>query len=67
MTGSRWHGAKAGRSTRSRSKAKLDVVAGANWIKSVIDNDKPARVFVDVGGVGGGVVDILHSAGAAFI
>jgi hypothetical protein len=45
------------------SKAKLDTVAGANWIRQVIDTDKPARVFVDVGGVGAGVVDILHSWG----
>jgi hypothetical protein len=49
------------------SKAKLDVVAGANWIKSVIDIDKPARVFCDVGGVGGGVVDILHSWGGDYL
>ena len=32
----------------------------------MIDNDKPARVFVDVGGVGGGVVDILHSWGGVY-
>jgi hypothetical protein len=49
------------------SKAKLDVVAGANWIKQVIDADKPARVFCDVGGVGGGVVDILHSWGGDYL
>ena len=53
--------------SKIESKAKLDVVAGANFIKSVIDNDKPARVFVDVGGVGGGVVDILHSWGGVYM
>lgn len=49
------------------SKGKIDVVAGANWIKQVIDADHPARVFVDVGGVGAGVVDILHSWGGVYL
>ena len=49
--------------TKIEGKAKLDVVAGANWIKQVIDADNPARVFVDVGGVGGGVVDISALVG----
>lgn len=53
--------------TKIESKSKLDVVAGANWIKQVIDADKPARVFVDVGGVGAGVVDILHSWGGVYL
>jgi hypothetical protein len=53
--------------SKTESKAKLDVVAGANWIKQVIDADKPARVFVDVGGVGAGVVDILHSWGGVYL
>ena len=48
------------------SKAKIDVVAGANWIKNVIDSDRPARVFIDVGGVGAGVYDLLKSWGYAW-
>jgi hypothetical protein len=48
------------------SRIKLDTVAGANWIKQVIDADKPDRVFVDVGGVGAGTVDILHSWGTPY-
>jgi hypothetical protein len=48
------------------SKSKLDVVAGANWVKQVIDSDKPARVFIDVGGVGAGVYDLLNSWGYGF-
>ena len=51
---------------KTESKGKLDTVAGANWIKAVIDEDKPARVFVDVGGVGGGVYDLLNSWGYAY-
>jgi hypothetical protein len=53
--------------SKVESKSKIDVVQGANWIKQVIDADKPARVFVDVGGVGAGVVDILHSWGGVYL
>lgn len=48
------------------SKAKLDVVQGANWCRQVIDEHKPRRMFVDVGGLGAGTVDILHSWGAPY-
>lgn len=47
------------------SRAKLDTVAGANWMRSVIDKDKPARVFIDVGG-SPGVYDLLKSWGYAY-
>lgn len=45
------------------SKTKLDVVQGANWVKSIIDEHKPAKMFIDVGGLGAGTVDILKSWG----
>jgi hypothetical protein len=48
------------------SRAKLDTVAGANWIKQIIDRDKPVKFFVDVGGIGGGVIDLLHSWGEPY-
>jgi hypothetical protein len=49
------------------SKAeKIDTVAGANWVKQVIDSDHPARVFIDVGGVGAGVYDLLNAWGYGF-
>lgn len=48
------------------SKTKLDVVAGANWLKQVTDAEKPKRGFIDVGGVGAGVFDLLNSWGYAF-
>lgn len=52
--------------SKVESKNKLDVVAGANWIKQIIDADKPKRVFIDVGGVGAGVYDLLNSWGYGF-
>lgn len=41
------------------SRAKLDNVAGAGWLMQIIDAEKPTRVFIDVGGQGAGVGDIL--------
>ena len=41
----------------------LDNVAVANQATHYIRDFKPARVFVDAGGVGGGVVDILYDRG----
>jgi len=49
--------------SKTESKTKLDNVAGANWIKQIIDTDNPAAAFIDVGGVGAGVFDILNSWG----
>jgi hypothetical protein len=48
------------------SRQKVGTVEGATWIKQVIDVDKPARVFIDLGGVGAGTFDILQSWGAPY-
>lgn len=48
------------------SKSKLDVVAGANWIRQTIDEEKPERVFIDVGGLGAGTYDILANWGGVY-
>lgn len=45
------------------SRSKLDTMQGAGWAKQVIDRDKPARMFIDVGGVGAGVYDRLIEMG----
>lgn len=44
-------------------KSKLSTMEGAGWAKQVIDTEKPARMFVDVGGVGAGVYDRLVEMG----
>src|SRR5262245_3616373 len=41
------------------SRLKVDTVAGANWVREVIDRDRPARVFIDLGGTGAAIYDIL--------
>lgn len=45
------------------SRSKLDTMSGAGWAKQVIDTEKPARMFIDVGGVGAGVYDRLVEMG----
>lgn len=45
------------------SRMKLDTMQGAGWAKQVIDTEKPARMFVDVGGIGAGVYDRLMEMG----
>lgn len=45
---------------------KCDTVQGANRLKQIIDKDNPARVFIDAGGIGGGVYDLLCSYGSKY-
>ena len=45
--------------------AKLDTVEVANLITSIIKEDNPARVFLDMGNNGAGVYDILKDRGYA--
>lgn len=52
--------------TKVESRTKLDTVQGANWVKKVIDEDRPRKVFIDVGGIGAGVVDLLRDKGAPY-
>lgn len=58
---------RAGRRIRKvESKTKLDTVQAAGWAKKVIDDDKPAKMFIDVGGVGAGVYDQLMHMGEPY-
>ena len=45
------------------SRSKISITEGASWIKGVVDREKPARVFIDLGGLGAGVYDILIAWG----
>jgi hypothetical protein len=44
-------------------RQKLDTMQAAGWLKQVIQAEGPARVFIDVGGVGAGVYDRLMEMG----
>jgi hypothetical protein len=45
------------------SRSGFDTMQAAGWLRQVIDTDKPARVFIDVGGVGAGVYDRMAEMG----
>ena len=44
----------------------VDTLTAAGRIKTIIDADKPARVFMDVGGNGGAIADVLTSWGEPY-
>ncbi len=46
-----------------KRRSKLDTMEVAGWAKQVLDADKPARMFIDVGGLGAGVYDRLKELG----
>jgi hypothetical protein len=48
------------------SRSKIGTAEAVAWLKQVIDRDKPARVFMDVGGGGDRIFDILESWGAPY-
>ena len=45
----------------------VDSVTSAGKLKTIIDNDNPVAVFIDAGGLGIGVIDILHSYGGKYL
>lgn len=55
-------GRVAGRKVYERSREK-DSVAVAGWLAGLIDKHKPDMVFIDTGGGGAGVHDILKARG----
>lgn len=47
-------------------RQKLNAVDGANWLRELIDTERPARMFIDVGDIGAAIVDMLHSWGEKY-
>lgn len=45
------------------SKAKVETTEAAFWIKRIIDKEHPAKVFIDAGGGGAQIYDIVVSWG----
>lgn len=48
------------------SRHKLDTMQAIGWLKQIIDDDKPARMFIDAGGGGDRIYDIMTSWGAPY-
>jgi hypothetical protein len=49
--------------TKIDRREKLDTMQCVGWLKQVIDTESPARVFIDVGGLGVGIFDRLVEMG----
>jgi hypothetical protein len=49
-----------------KRRYRLNTVEGANWVKSEIDQHQPRAVFIDVGNMGAGVIDILRDFGPPY-
>lgn len=48
------------------SRSKIDTMQGAGWLKQIIDRDRPAKLFMDIGGLGAGVYDRLIEWGPPY-
>jgi len=58
---------RRGRKVRKfEDKKKIDTVAAANWLKQIIDNDEPKKMFIDAGGGGAQIYDVLVSFGVKY-
>lgn len=49
-----------------RTIEKIDTVQAANMLKQIIDKENIAKMFIDAGGSGAGIVDLLKSYGAIY-
>lgn len=49
--------------TDIQTRARLDTMEGVGWAVQVIERENPARMFIDVGGVGAGICDRLAEMG----
>ena len=54
------------RLVKVETRMQLDTVGAAGWLKQGIDRERPAKVFIDVGGVGAGVYDQLQHMGPPY-
>lgn len=48
------------------SRSKIGTTEAVGWLKQIIDRDRPARMFMDTGGGGDRIFDILESYGSPY-
>ena len=46
---------------------KIDILEAFQWVKSIIERDQPARVYVDAGNIGADLITLLNAAGPRFL
>lgn len=54
---------RGGKVLKVERRYKLSAPEKANWVKAIIDNDAPAKVFIDVGGGYGEFIQIVRDWG----
>ena len=42
---------------------KIDILEAFTWVRSIIENDQPARVYIDAGNIGADLITLLLAAG----
>ena len=42
---------------------RIDILEAFNWVKSIIDKDSPARVYIDAGNIGADLITLLLASG----
>lgn len=57
---------RGGKVLKVERRHKMTAVAKANWAKSIIDQDCPVKMFIDVGGGYGEFIQILQDYGAPY-
>ncbi len=57
---------RGGKLIKVERRAKLTSPAKANWVKSIIDQDSPVKLFIDVGGGYGEFIQIVKDWGAPY-
>jgi hypothetical protein len=57
---------RGGKVLKVERRHKLKSTEKANWVKQIIDDDAPAKVFIDVGGGYGEFIDILRDWGEPY-
>lgn len=46
---------------------KIDAPEAIAWLRSIIDDDKPEKMFIDQGGLGAPIISMLKSAGPQYL
>lgn len=54
------------RVSKVESRAKLGTMEALAWLKDIIDQDRPVRMFIDAGGGGDRLFDVLESYGEPY-
>jgi len=47
-------------------RTKIDILESFAWVKSIIERDQPARVYIDAGNIGVDLITMLQASGPRF-